>query len=136
MFWGFVLRLWIGAVIVPFALGLLLVPLMGLAGLTIRRGEARPTLLTYPLMGLAAVAQVYFWGLWAAYCAALVVSRTALPEVTHKSLYYAVAVLSALAPLGYLMGKERIGATEREAQRIGSGTMLYSGIVIVAFGLF
>jgi hypothetical protein len=34
------------------------------------------------------------------------------------------------------MGKEQIGATQREAQRIASGTMLYSGVVIVAFVVF
>jgi len=113
-----------------------LTPLLWLIARTVRGGEAKPNLLTHLLMAPATGAQIYFWGLWAAYCAALVVSRTALPEVTHKSLYYLVAVLSLLAPLGYMMSQEQIGASQREAQRIASGTMLYSSIVIAAFGVF
>ncbi len=137
MFWGFLLRLWIGAFIAPFAFSLVLAPLLWLAGRTMRRDEARPSLLTYPVIVVTAAAQWYFWGLWAAYCAALVVARTAHPEVTHTWLYYAVAVQSVLTPIAYLAAKERASAqSQREIQGITSGTLLYSGVAIVAFVVF
>lgn len=137
MFWGFVARLFVGSFLVPFAFGLLLIPLMWLMSLTMRGGDQpRATPLTYPAMALTGIAQLYFWGLWAAYCAALVVSRTATPGVTHKWLYYLVAFVSLTSPFGYMMHKEQVAATQRQAQSIASGTMFYSGAAIVAFAVF
>ncbi len=136
MFWGFAFRLWIGAFIAPFVMSFMVVPLFYLTALTMRGrtdGAPRSTLLTYPMMVLTGGAQVYFWGLWAAYCAALVVSRTAHPEVTHKWLYYAVAVQSLITPLAYLMSKEMSGATQREVDRITKGTMFYNVVALAAF---
>jgi hypothetical protein len=133
------LRLEVGAVIAPLVFGMMSVPLLWLMALTLRRGETppRPSLLTYPMMVVVAVVQAYFWGLWAAYCAALVISRIAYWGVTHKWLYYAVALQALLTPLAYLMSKERMSATtQREARGIASGTMLYSAVALVAFAVF
>jgi hypothetical protein len=51
-------------------------------------------------------------------------------------LYYAVAVQSVLTPLGYLMSKEQIGQSQQQVQRTTSGTMLYSGVAMLAFVAF
>lgn len=137
MFWGFVLRLLVGAFLAPIVLGFVLMPFLGLLALTVRRGNSKLSPLGYPVLALGALAQFYFWGMWAAYCAFLALVRASHPDVTHAWLYYVVAFLFVTTPVGYLMSKELASAgSYREVRGIQSGSVLYSGFAIVAFVAF
>jgi hypothetical protein len=140
MFGGFILRLLIGAFVAPFAFSFMVVPLKLVVvsiGRRLTSGATSPAWLTYVVLSLITPAQLYFWGLWAAYCAALAVSRAAYPEVTHSWFYYAAALLSVVLPLAWLRGKEReMASSQRHARFVDAGTALYSSVAIVAFVVF
>ncbi len=135
MFWGFVLRLLVGAFLAPIVFSFMVVPLLGLLSLTVRKDASKLSPIGYPIFALLFLAQFYFWGMWAAYCAALAVFRA--PDVTHAWLYYIVAFLFVTAPVGYLTSKELASAgSVREVRGIQGGATLYSGFAIVAFVAF
>jgi len=136
MFWGFLLRLLIGDFLVPIVFSFMIVPLLGLLALT-NRGKPNLSLLGYPVLALLLLAQLYFWGMWAAYCAALAVVRASHPDVTHSWLYYVVAFLCVTAPIGYLSSQEQAsGTSAQEARGIQRGSTLYGAFAIVAFLAF
>ena len=108
MFWGFAVRLAVGAVLTPFLLALILAPFLALTALILKVERRWLWALSYvPTYLLTVGAQVYFWGAWAAYCAALAVSRAASPTVTDGWSYYVTAFISLGGPLGYLSSKEK-----------------------------
>jgi hypothetical protein len=56
---------------------------------------------------------------------------------TERWLYYALAFLFVLAPRGYLSSKERQSASSsEEAHNIQWGSILYSGLTVIAFVAF
>lgn len=137
MFWSFVLRLTVGSCIALIVFGFMLMPLLGLAALTMRRGDSKLSPLGYPVLALSVASQFYFWGMWAAYCASLAVFRASHPDVTHAWLYYVVAFLFGQTPLSYLASKELVSAgSRREVERIKNGLVLYSSFAIAAFLVF
>lgn len=137
MFWGFVLRLLVGSFLAPILFSFLLVPLLGLLALTVRRGKPKLSLIGYPVLAMLVLAQVYFWGMWAAYCAFLAMVRASNPDVTHRWLYFVVAFLFVTAPVGYLSSQEQVAATSaQEVRGIRQGSKLYSGFAVVAFLAF
>lgn len=137
MFWGFVLRLVVGALVAPIVFSFMLMPLFGLLALTVRRDNSKPTPLGYPVLALLLAFQLYFWGMWASYCAGLAVFRSSHPDVTHAWVYYLVAFLFVTAPLGYLASKEQASAGSlREVRSIRGGSILYKGVAIAAFVVF
>jgi hypothetical protein len=137
--WDFVIRLLIGAFVAPIAFSFMLVPLASLLALTMRGAGAQPSpFRTYPIFALLFLAQMYFWGLWAAYCASLAVTRVAFDaDAGFRWLYYAVAFLFVMAPLGYLTSMERSSArSSGEARHVQWGAGLYSSLTIIAFVAF
>lgn len=137
MFWGFFFRLLVGSVLAPFAFAFMLMPFIGIMALTVRRGTSKLSPLAYPAFTVALLAQLYFWGMWAAYCAALAVVRASHPDVTHTWLYYVVAFLFVTAPIGYLASKEQSSvASAQEGRGIQRGSTLYSAFAILAFLAF
>ena len=137
MFWEFFFRLLVGSVVAPFAFAFVLMLFMGLMAVAVRGGGPRLSPFAYPVFALAVLAQLYFWGMWAAYCAALALVRASHPDVTHTWLYYVVAFLFVTAPIGYLASKEQASATSaQEGRRIQRGSTLYSTFAILAFLAF
>lgn len=46
------------------------------------KSEKPSKFLAIPFLGVAAIYQIYFWGLWSAFCVATIISFTNRPEVT------------------------------------------------------
>jgi hypothetical protein len=138
VFWDFIFRLLVGAFVTPIALSFMLVLLVSLLGLTMRCSGAQPAAIwTYLMLALLFLAQTYFWGLWAAYCASLAFIRAADAGAGHRWLYYAVAFLFVLAPLGYLTFKERQSSSSSgEGRDLQWGAGLYSGLTVISFVVF
>jgi hypothetical protein len=139
MFWDFVIRLLVGAFVAPIAFSFMLVPLASLLGLTMRGAGAQPSpIRTYPIFALLFLVQMYFWGLWAAYCSSLAVTRATFDAgAGFHWLYYVVAFLFVMAPLGYLTSMERRSASSSgDAHHVQWGAGLYSGLTIIAFVAF
>lgn len=93
----------------------------------------------YPLLGLAAAFQIYFWGLWAAFCVAITMRYTQRPDVTWDWLYWIAALGWCISLIGWFAHKEQQSSESPEAARsISRGANLYSliAIAIAAFVLF
>jgi hypothetical protein len=137
MFWGFIFRLLVGSFLAPIAFAFMLTPFMGLMALTARGSRPRLSSVAYPVLAISFLAQTYFWGMWAAYCAALTIVRVSHPSVTHTWLYYTVTFLFVTAPIGYLASKEQASAASaEEGCGINRGSTLYSTLAILAFLAF
>jgi hypothetical protein len=137
MFWGFFFRLLVGSVLAPIAFAFMLMPFIGLMAVTVRGGKPKLSPFAYPVFALALLAQLYFWGMWAAYCAALAIVRASHPDVAHTWLYYVVTFLFVAAPIGYLASKEQPSAAlAQEGRGIQRGSTLYSTFAILAFLAF
>jgi hypothetical protein len=109
------------------------VPLAGLMAITVRKGK--PTLFTYPVMGLVLLAQAYFWGFWGALCATL--AAAASPHAWSAWVYYVLAFGACVGPIGFLLGKERGTAQSAgEVTAIEKGSVLYSLIAILTYVAF
>jgi hypothetical protein len=89
----------------------------------------------YPLLGLAAAFQIYFWGLWAAFCVAMTLRYTQRLDVTWDWLYWIAGLGWCISLIGWFAHKEQQARPEA-AHGIGRGTNLYSFIAIAAFVLF
>lgn len=90
-----------------------------------------------PAMVIAASYQVYFWGLWAAFCVAVTLRVTQKPEVTWDWVYWICAFSWCSSLLGWMSHKERQSASSAaEANSAQAGAMLYSMVAVVAFLLF
>ncbi len=122
-----------GAVLI-FSVGLMacLAPLALFA-----KSDNSPKIVMFPLLGIAGIYQIYFWGCWAAFCVAMTIMFTQKPEVTWDWLYWLVGFFGSTSLMGWLAHKERQGSQSFvEARGIQKGTMLYSLVVIVAFFVF
>jgi hypothetical protein len=137
MFWGFVLRLFIGSLVAPFAFSLMIVVLLRLLQPTATKGEWKVPPADYLRLGLLMLAQLYFWGMWAAYCAGLAWVRSFHQGMPTAFLYYAIAFLFLSGPIGYLSFKEqKLADSIHEARGIRRGMALYRAFAIVAFIIF
>lgn len=91
----------------------------------------------FPAIALAGGYQVYFWGLWGAFCVAVTMHFTQRPEVTWDWLYWISGFMWCTSLIGWLAQKEqRSSATTAEARGVQSGTTFYSLIAIAAFLVF
>ena len=135
MFWKFLLKMSVADLlcvyVFAFALVVVLAPL-----LLIARKESRTKFAGPPLVVVAAAFQIYFWGLWAAFCSA----TAAKYQQCRKSLswlYYLAAFAFCTAPLAYLAHKETMMAqSSAEVSNTERGTALYSLLAIAAFLVF
>jgi hypothetical protein len=91
MFWGFVVRLFVGDLVVVFAFSLMIVILLRILQPTATRGEWKAFPADYPRLALLLFAQLCFWGMWAAYCAALAWVRSFNQGSVAVLGYYAIA---------------------------------------------
>ena len=134
MYWSFLFSLFVGAFVTPTLFSFVVGPLLGLLVLTSRD---RMSILSYVVIAVSFVAQVYFWVGWASYCTFITVLATADSSVTFVWLYYVTAFIFLVMPIGYLRTQEERGAQdEAEIRRIGRGSNLYDVLTIVAFIAF
>src|SRR2546426_1114024 len=78
-FWSYLFKLFIGSMLTPIIFSFLMLPLYYLQYLTLKKENAKLTILIYPLLAVSVVGQIYFWGLWAAYCSAITASYASSP---------------------------------------------------------
>lgn len=101
------------------------------------KSENPPRALVFPVMGIAAIYQVYFWGLWSAFCVAMTIRFTQKPEVTWDWLYWIVGLMECYSLIGWLAYKEQLSSRSlADVRGIQGGAMLYSLVAIVAFLVF
>lgn len=101
------------------------------------KNENPPKAVVFPVMTLAGGFQIYFWGLWAAFCVAVILKFTHKPEVTWDWLYWVCGFMWCTSLIGWFAHKEKMMSTSvEEVHRIEKGTNFYSLIAIGAFVLF
>jgi hypothetical protein len=94
-------------------------------------------IVTLLLLVIAGIYQIYFWGLWSAFCVAMTIKFTNKPEVTWHWLYWIMGFLWCTSLIGWLAHKEKQSSQSHEEVRgIQKGTTLYSIIAIVSFLVF
>jgi len=136
MFWTFLITMVVADFVCTIAFSLLLVAIMSPLALLARQERAAVAVALVVVI-LAGVLQIYFWGLWAAFCSAIAVKYSALPGVSYHWVYYVIGFLSCTAPLSYLARQEvAVAENAAEANNTRRGTSVYSAIAIVAFVLF
>ena len=136
MFWKFIITMIVADFVCTIAFSLLVVAIMSPLLLAARKERAAiPVAVVVAILGGAL--QIYFWGLWAAFCCATAAKFSALPEVSYHWVYYVIAFMCCTAPLGYLASQE-VAAAENaaEANNTRRGTSMYGAIAIGAFILF
>ena len=93
-----------------------------------------PKLISYPLIGLAGLFQVYFWGFWAAFCVAITYKYTLKPEVTWDWIYFIFGFMACGSLIGWLHHKERqSGETSKPFEY---GTVMYALLAQVGYIAF
>jgi hypothetical protein len=98
------------------------------------KSENPPKAFMFPLMGIAGVYQVYFWGFWSAFCVAVTITFTHKPEVTWDWLYWITGFIDSASLIGWLAHKERQGSQSlKEARGIEKGTTFYVAFLVFAF---
>jgi hypothetical protein len=88
-----------------------------------------------PSVVVAGALQLYFWGLWAAFCSASSAKFSAAPEVSHHWLYYIAAFIYCTAPCT-VISKAYMGFHSAEARDIQRRVALYNLIAATAFIIF
>jgi len=125
----FFVRLLISTLLVPFVFAFMLMPLIGLMATAVRgSGSIRAS---HPYVLFLGGIQIYFWGLWGAYCGSVATAYSSSPDV-HRSLYYLIALGFCTAPIGWMAHKESVGDPGR-GRDIQRGAVLYSIPAIVGF---
>jgi hypothetical protein len=101
------------------------------------KSENPPKAFMLPLIGIAGIYQIYFWGFWSAFCVTMTIRFTQKPEVTWDWLYWITGFMECTSVIDWLAHKERQGSRSlAEVRGIQRGTMLYSLIAILAFLVF
>lgn len=99
--------------------------------------ESPPDAVMFPIMALLGGYQIYFWGLWSAFCVAVIIKFTHKPEVSWDWLYWVCGFMWSSSLIGWLSHKEQqTSATQNEALGVQRGGCVYSVIAIAAFLTF
>lgn len=101
------------------------------------KSEKPPKAFVLPILGIAGIYQMYFWGFWSAFCIAMTISFTQKPEVTWDWLYWITGFMWCTSLIGWLSHREQqTSQSLKETRGIQTGTMLYSLVAIVGFLVF
>ena len=101
------------------------------------KSERLPKGISLPILGLAGLYQIYFWGLWSAFIVALTYKYTIRPEVTWDWMYFVSGFMWCAALIGWLSHKERLSSESlKEDRGIVHGTFMYSTVALVAYVVF
>lgn len=96
-----------------------------------------PKIIMFPLLAVAGIYQIYFWGLWSAFCVAVTIQFTQKPEVSWDWLYWVFGFMESTSLIAWLSHKERqTSRSVQEVRGIEKGTILYSLVAIIAFFIF
>jgi len=133
MFWRFFIGLLIVSIFFPFVYSWLSIPLLGLMALLVgvrekREGGKRGGLLSfisYPLMGVIFLANLYILLGWVAYVASRALVYSSAPEVSHKWIYYVVGFFLCHGPLGFMASKEGPEASSQSCLFIMIAMIMY-----------
>jgi hypothetical protein len=138
MFWRFLFTLFVADIICTLAFAVLITALLAPLLLVARKESMALVAAVGILVAVVAGAsQIYFWGLWAAFCSATAAKYSAMPEISQHWVYYLVAFMACTAPLSYLASQEVAAAqNSAEANNTRRGTAMYGVIAIVAFIAF
>lgn len=99
--------------------------------------EDPPKIVVLSSAAIAVGYQIYFWGLWAAFCVAVTARFTRGPQVTLDWLYWVFGFMWCTSLIFWLAHKEQqSSATAAEAHSVESGAALYSMIAGAAFLVF
>jgi hypothetical protein len=136
-FWGLFIRLIIGSVLAPIIFSFVIVPLFGLLYLTMKENRTRMSIASYPVIGILFIVQLYFWGLWAAFCSSEVVVYTSPSDVSVKWFYYLLGFIFCSSPIVWLTNKEKQSApSEAESSGVQKGASLYKYFALGAYVVF
>lgn len=101
------------------------------------KSESRTKAVTLPFLGIAAIFQIYFWGLWSAFCVAMTIRFTQNHEVTWDWLYWTTGLMECYSLIGWLAYKEQQSSRSlADVRGIQGGAMLYSLVAVIAFLVF
>jgi hypothetical protein len=95
-----------------------------------------PTIIVVPLVILAGAFQIYFWGLWSAYCVATTYKFTLRPEVTWDWLYFVTGFFNSSSLIAWMSHKERQGESLERQKSIEKGTVYYGVVAWITFIVF
>jgi len=94
-------------------------------------------LVTFLLFGIVGIYQIYFWGLWSAFCVAMTIRFIHKPDVNWVWLYWISGFFWCISLIGWLVHKEtQLSESTEEVRSVQKGATLYSLINIVAFLVF
>lgn len=101
------------------------------------RSNDPPQVVAIIILGLSGLFQIYFWGLWSAFCVAMTYKYTAKPDVTWDWLYFVFGFFWCTALIGWLSYKEQqTSGSIEESRGVRSGTTLYKLVAIIASIVF
>ncbi|HET7115042.1 MAG TPA: hypothetical protein VFI29_01040 [Hanamia sp.] len=142
-YWKIILYLGIGDFVVTIIYSLLVVLTMFLSMVIIKGtgklglGSAGTFIIMIPKILISISLQVYFWVLWASFCAFTVFYFIDAPQVTHNWIYYATGFIAVSAPMSYLSSKEQeIENSQNKRIRIRKYAGAYILISIAAYLVF
>ena len=98
--------------------------------------EKPPLIVVILLTLLAGAFQIYFWGLWSAYCVAVTYKFTIRPAVTWDWLYFITGFFDASSIIAWLSYKEQEGESYQRQTEVQRGTMYYAAVAWIAYIVF
>jgi len=140
-YWRMLFKLILADFIVVLVFSFMVVVLtLPMAPLSLLKGKINKLIfnvLQFPIIVITGIAQVYFWILWASFCAYTVRFYIDSPSVTCGWFYYLTAFTFVSAPIGYLGHKEsNYPNTPNEKKNIDLGVIFYGTVAIVGFIVF
>ncbi len=101
----------------------------------LNKDQTQPKMLVRLLFALSAVFQIYFWGLWSAFCVAFTIRFTQKPEVTWLWIYWLTSFSWCIGLMGFFAQGESVLPPE-DTKKTGLGIAAYSVVIVGAFLVF
>lgn len=118
-------------IIFSFGVTLCLAPLALFA-----KKQNPPLIVAIPFILLAGVFQIYFWGLWSAYCVATTYKFTTRADVSWDWLYFITGFSASYSLIGLLNYKEQRRESFQRQSEIQKGTIYYAALACIAYIVF
>lgn len=104
--------------------------------LILERKYSPPKILSFLTFLLAGVFQIYFWGLWSAYCVSVTYKYTTRTDVTFDWIYFFVGFFNSSLIIGSLNSKRQNSDYNIIRERIQQSSKYYAVVAWIAFVLF
>lgn len=139
-YWRMLLRFLISnfATITIFSLLLFTIfaPLMFIGLLADDFNKSFSTVLSLLFLAISVVCQIYFWVLWASYCAYTVKYYIYSPVITYNWIYYLTGFFMVSAPISWFGRKESHGQYYNNRNSTQIAVVLYCLIAIICYIVF